>query len=153
MASTKLKADVVIQFVLSTSSLSKQGAHEIAQEALQEYTGLLKTLEAAGLTAAGKPGNSSGEILVLVSCPWGLLTNLVERERCVVRSLPSKQRLTLSILIQIFRLYSRPFDNVASLPDPRLQGSSAESRRAYSPDSCIRYDQCYPRRTRDCAGK
>ena len=75
------KADIAIQFLASDSSSSKQNARDKAQVALDEYTRLLDTLFKAGLVAAGHPGNAKGELLVLVSCPWGKLAELVEQER------------------------------------------------------------------------
>lgn len=79
MASPSLKADLVIQFIAPVSS--KTDGREKAAEALKEYSGLLATLHNAGLLAAGKEGNEAGELLVLVSCPWEKLTELVEAER------------------------------------------------------------------------
>ncbi|KAG8752533.1 hypothetical protein FRC14_006957 [Serendipita sp. 396] len=81
MASSSLKSDLVVQFVASTASVSKQDARNKAQAALDEYNELLNTLHNAGLLAAGKPGNTTGEILVVVSCPWDKLRELIETER------------------------------------------------------------------------
>jgi hypothetical protein len=83
MSSPSLKADLVIQFVASTNSASKQDARNKAQTALTEYNALLETFQNASLLAAGKLGNSKGEILVLVFCPWEKLRELIEQERHV----------------------------------------------------------------------
>jgi anoctamin-10 len=83
MASTNLKADLVIQFTASPTSGSKSDARAKALAALNEYTELLSTLQVAGLLAAGKQGNTPEEILVIISCPWDKLKELVEHERYV----------------------------------------------------------------------
>lgn len=81
MASTQVKADLAIQFLASSGSLSKTDARNKAQVALNEYNALLGTLQNAGLMAAGKKGNTNGEVLIIVSCPWDKLKVLVEHER------------------------------------------------------------------------
>lgn len=81
LVSAQMKADIVIQFVASTGSASKQDARNKAQAALNEYNQLLTTLQTAGLSAAGKQGNTSGEILVIVACSWERLVGLIEQER------------------------------------------------------------------------
>ncbi|PVF99896.1 DUF590-domain-containing protein [Serendipita vermifera] len=81
MASANLKADLVIQFTAPSISNSKGDVRAKALAALNEYTELLSTLQVAGLLAAGKQGNTPEEILVIVSCPWDKLKELVEHER------------------------------------------------------------------------
>ncbi|CAG7851734.1 Uncharacterized protein C691.05c [Serendipita indica DSM 11827] len=75
------KADLVIQFVATTASKSKDDKRNKAQSALNEYNELLNTLHNAGLLAAGKQGSTNREILIVVSCPWDKLRELIETER------------------------------------------------------------------------
>jgi hypothetical protein len=79
MASPSVKADLVIQFDATADKATKGDARDEASQALNEYNELLATLHGAGFLAAGKQGNTDGEIIV--SCPWEKLTVLVEAER------------------------------------------------------------------------
>lgn len=85
MASPSVKADLVIQFVTPVDKAAKQDVRNEASQALNEYNELLATLQKAGLQAAGKQGNTDGEILVIVSCSWEKLRALVEAERLASR--------------------------------------------------------------------
>ena len=76
------QADLVVLFDCDIH-LSKQDRRDKAHAALQEYQSILDTLHNAGLAAAGKPGNTKAEIMVLISCPLRKLYELVEREKCV----------------------------------------------------------------------
>lgn len=71
------QADLVVLFD------SKPDGRDKAQAALQEYESILHALHNAGLAAAGKPGNTKTELIVLISCPLRKLYELVEREKCV----------------------------------------------------------------------
>ena len=73
--------DLAFVFQAKTSLVPKQQAREEAQTAAAEYSRLLDTLRNAGLKAVGKKGDGKDEIIVLVSCPWPRLVQLVERER------------------------------------------------------------------------
>ena len=92
MASTNANAnekqqqvpDLVVLFDYKINNhLSRQDRRDKAQAVLKEYQSILNTLHNAGLAAAGKPGNSKTELMVLVSCPLRKLYELVEREKYV----------------------------------------------------------------------
>jgi hypothetical protein len=74
-------ADLVVLF--DCNNLSRQDRRDKAQALLEEYQSILNTLHNAGLVAAGKPGNSKTEVMVLISCPLRKLYELVEREKYV----------------------------------------------------------------------
>ena len=74
--------DLVIDFRVSkTLSVTKQQTREEARKAEKQYRRLIETLTYAGLKAVGRRGELLGHILVFVSCPQGLLDNLIKRER------------------------------------------------------------------------
>ena len=76
--------DLVVLFDYNISQhLSRQDRRDKAQAVLNEYQSVLNTLHNAGLAAAGKPGNSKTEVMVLISCPLRKLYELVEREKYV----------------------------------------------------------------------
>ena len=77
-------ADLVVLFDCNTNHhLSRQDRRDKAQALLEEYQSILDMLRNAGLEAAGKPGNSKTEVMVLISCPLRKLYELVEREKYV----------------------------------------------------------------------
>jgi anoctamin-10 len=86
MASSSVKADLVIQFDATTDKTAKGDVRSKASQALNEYEELLATLHSAGFLAAGKQGNTDEEILIIVSCPWEKLMVLVEAERLAPRA-------------------------------------------------------------------
>ena len=76
--------DLVVLFDYNINHhLSRQDRRDKAQAVLEEYQSILNTLHNAGLVAAGKPGNSKTEVMVLISCPLRKLYELVEREKYV----------------------------------------------------------------------
>jgi len=78
------EADLVVLFDYNINQhVSRQDRRDKAQAILEEYQSILNTLHNAGLMAAGKPGNSKTEVMVLISCPLRKLYELVEREKCV----------------------------------------------------------------------
>ncbi|KAH9947024.1 DUF590-domain-containing protein [Amylocystis lapponica] len=76
------KVDLVLIFRSSPGKvLSKPQARENARQAERQYTRLLDVLKKGGLRAAGKCGESGGQLLVLVACPQNTLARLAQRER------------------------------------------------------------------------
>ncbi|KAE9401132.1 hypothetical protein BT96DRAFT_818323 [Gymnopus androsaceus JB14] len=67
------KVDVII--------LVQVPKEDFVDEIEQKYRALLKALEDGGLKAAGRAGESEGQILVFVSCPDTALKVLVHKER------------------------------------------------------------------------
>ncbi|KAH8103893.1 DUF590-domain-containing protein [Cristinia sonorae] len=74
--------DLVVVYRSSAGKVfSKAQARQNIQAADKQYRRLLDTLRSGGLKAVGKRGEREGQLLVLVSCPPGLLKRLAQRER------------------------------------------------------------------------
>lgn len=107
------QADLIVLFDCDVH-LSKQDRRDKAKAALQEYQSVLDTLHNAGLAAAGKPGNTKTEIMVLISCPLRKLYELVEREKYVCTPETTLARIVSRIPPTHLRLASHA-------PNPRAQ--------------------------------
>jgi anoctamin-10 len=81
MASSTPRVDLVVVFQATAKTHSKQEAREDAQAAEAEYSRLLNHLRESGLRATGRRGERTGQLLVLIYCPWAKLGALVKRER------------------------------------------------------------------------
>ena len=75
--------DLVISFRVSKTKAVRT-RKEDGRKAEQQYRRLIDTLTYAGLKAVGRRGESLGHLLVFVTCPDEVLTNLVVRERYVI---------------------------------------------------------------------
>jgi hypothetical protein len=73
--------DLVILFSFSTQPLDKAEIRENAQQAEEEYTRLISSLQRSGFQAVGKRGEKHGDILILVRCSKNKLNYLAIKER------------------------------------------------------------------------
>lgn len=79
-----MTSEVDLVFVFRSSAgkvLTKPQARENTKQAAEQYNRLLTVLKKGGLHAVGKRGERDGQLLVLVRCPQGTLTQLARRER------------------------------------------------------------------------
>ncbi|KAG1817721.1 calcium-activated chloride channel-domain-containing protein [Suillus subaureus] len=74
-------AVIVFRAIQKGASFSKEQVRQNAVKAEKQYSKLINTLTRAGLKAVGRRGESQGQLLVMVTCPQKVLSNLIHCER------------------------------------------------------------------------